>query len=170
MLLCHLLACHSELIRIVKVRFPDQTQVQFGVLASQDLAEGLCIPELCGVLSSDIVDGEHLSVMEAHSTQLLRKGPRLMTGPARFVNHSCNPNASVSINPGRRTMKLTLPLQLYPVQGTYTVIIRLLRSVAANEEITVRYGDMDNCLCRSCARVESEYQEFPRLPQPPGFE
>jgi hypothetical protein len=105
MLLCHLLACHSTLICIVKVRFPDQSQVQFGVVASQDLAEGSCIVELCGVLSSDIVDGEHFSLMEAHPTQLLRKGPRLMTGPARFVNHFCNPNVSVSINPGGRNVE-----------------------------------------------------------------
>jgi hypothetical protein len=98
MLLCHLLACHSPIVRIVKVRFPGQTQVQFGVVASKDLAEGSFIVELCCVLSSDIVEGEHVSAMEAHSTQLLRKGPRLMTGPARFVNHSCKPNASVSID------------------------------------------------------------------------
>ncbi|KAJ9079817.1 histone lysine methyltransferase Set9 [Entomophthora muscae] len=62
----------------------------------------------------------------------------LLLGPARFVNHDCNPNTA------------------FQFHDTQSIIFRALRPIDFGEEITVSYGNnyfgINNCecLCRSC--------------------
>lgn len=68
-----------------------------------------------------------------------RKGcSQLLLGPARFVNHDCDPNCE------------------FHRLGQSQMVFRCLRDVGLNEEITTYYGDnyfeLDNaeCMCRTC--------------------
>lgn len=68
-----------------------------------------------------------------------RKGcSQLLLGPARFVNHDCDPNCE------------------FHRLGQSQMVFRCLRDVGLNEEITTYYGDnyfeVENaeCMCRTC--------------------
>ncbi|RKO91978.1 hypothetical protein BDK51DRAFT_11326, partial [Blyttiomyces helicus] len=67
----------------------------------------------------------------------------LMLGPARFVNHDCDPNC----------MFMTLE-----TKGRTTLTFKVLRDIALGEEITTSYGDSYfgeancDCLCETCER------------------
>lgn len=69
-----------------------------------------------------------------------KKSPFNLLGPARFVNHDCNPNAEI------------IP------KGIGKVEFRAKRLIAPGDEITFKYGDTffgvnnTDCLCESCER------------------
>lgn len=90
-------------------------------------------------------DGSDFSVMLFSR----RSRSHLLLGPARFVNHDCNPNST------------------FQFHDSQSIIFRALRPIAFGEEITVSYGDnyfgLNNCecLCRSCGRfVPRAYQTY----------
>ncbi|PWY98791.1 hypothetical protein BCV70DRAFT_164136 [Testicularia cyperi] len=67
-----------------------------------------------------------------------RKGcSQLLLGPARFVNHDCNPNT-----------------QFYPTGST--MVFKVIRPIHRNEEITTFYGENyfewgnSECMCATC--------------------
>ncbi|KAF9301007.1 Histone-lysine N-methyltransferase set9 [Mortierella antarctica] len=67
-----------------------------------------------------------------------RRGTCLFLGPARFVNHDCDPNCN-----------------FMPV-GADVICFKALKSIDINEEITTYYGDNyfgvgnQECLCATC--------------------
>ena len=77
---------------------------QFGIKAKVEIPEGVFIPELLGLMASDTV-AEHsgLSEIMPHNDQIGPREPRILVGPLRFINHSCDvegaiikPNITVS--------------------------------------------------------------------------
>lgn len=70
----------------------------FSVVARKNLPEGIYIYELTGMMAAD---GEaihsRLSEITPYPSQRKVKGcqPRVLFGPARFINHDCNPNVEV---------------------------------------------------------------------------
>ncbi|KAF9186586.1 Histone-lysine N-methyltransferase set9 [Haplosporangium sp. Z 11] len=69
-----------------------------------------------------------------------RKGTCLFLGPARFVNHDCDPNCS------------------FMAAGSNVIYFKVLKPVNVNDEITTHYGDNyfgnnnQECLCATCER------------------
>ncbi|KAG0030604.1 Histone-lysine N-methyltransferase set9 [Podila clonocystis] len=74
-----------------------------------------------------------------------RRGTCLFLGPARFVNHDCDPNCN-----------------FMPV-GADVICFKALKPIEVNEEITTYYGDNyfgvgnQECLCATCERAH-EYE------------
>ncbi|KAF9435660.1 Histone-lysine N-methyltransferase set9 [Entomortierella beljakovae] len=70
-----------------------------------------------------------------------RKGTCLFLGPARFVNHDCDPNCS------------------FMSAGANVIYFKVLKSINVNDEITTHYGDNyfgpnnQECLCATCERL-----------------
>ena len=118
-------------------------------------------PEACVQARKRIVKGEMIKYLsgtqvemtEADETELCtrapfsiiessrKRRPSLFLGPARFVNHDCNANASLK------------------TRGCYAVDVLALTDITPGEEITVDYGDHyfgDNncrCLCLTCKQL-----------------
>ncbi|KAF8941626.1 Histone-lysine N-methyltransferase set9 [Dissophora ornata] len=69
-----------------------------------------------------------------------RRGTCLFLGPARFVNHDCEPNCS------------------FMSAGANVIYFKVLKSINVNDEITTHYGDNyfgvnnQECLCATCER------------------
>ncbi|KAG0197474.1 Histone-lysine N-methyltransferase set9 [Mortierella sp. GBA30] len=67
-----------------------------------------------------------------------RSGTLLFLGPARFVNHDCDPNCELQRS------------------GTETICFRVIKPISVNDEITTSYGDNyfgpnnQECLCATC--------------------
>ncbi|KAG0320704.1 Histone-lysine N-methyltransferase set9 [Dissophora globulifera] len=77
-----------------------------------------------------------------------RRGTCLFLGPARFVNHDCDPNCS------------------FMAAGSTVIYFKVLRQINANDEITTHYGDNyfginnQECLCATCEnRGEGRYKK-----------
>ncbi|KAF9153529.1 Histone-lysine N-methyltransferase set9 [Linnemannia schmuckeri] len=70
-----------------------------------------------------------------------RRGTCLFLGPARFVNHDCDPNCS------------------FMSAGSSAIYFKVQKPISVNDEITTHYGDnyfgVDNqeCLCATCERL-----------------
>ncbi|KAF9356233.1 Histone-lysine N-methyltransferase set9 [Mortierella sp. AD094] len=70
-----------------------------------------------------------------------RKGTCLFLGPARFVNHDCDPNCS------------------FMSAGANVIYFKVLKQINVNDEITTHYGDNyfgtnnQECLCATCERL-----------------
>lgn len=73
------------------------------VFAKREIPAGFTIKQLCGV-SVDILPSDEERLLSTASVKrefsLLfsskKKQSQLLLGPARFVNHDCNPNVEVS--------------------------------------------------------------------------
>ena len=158
--LCHMLLYNSVQLRPAKVLFPGQERPQMGVIARKTMGQGTLLTELFGILSLDIVKGANVSSISSHPSQQVPKGTRLMAGPARFVNHSCKPNASVRISLVHDLSDAVS--QLYPMFGVPIMVVRLLEEVSAGEEITVSYGESywlnSTCLCCRCTGSLAQYR------------
>ncbi|KAI9295875.1 SET domain-containing protein, partial [Neoconidiobolus thromboides FSU 785] len=69
----------------------------------------------------------------------------LLLGPARFVNHDCNPNAK------------------FHFLAPHIITFKVIRNIQFGEEITVSYGDNyfgennKECLCSTCKRYNINY-------------
>jgi hypothetical protein len=86
----------------------DSSQIfQFGIKAREDIRANVYIPELLGLMASDTVtDPSELSMIAPYPypTQTGPKEPRVIIGPLRLVNHTCDrdgacekPNIKVSL-------------------------------------------------------------------------
>ncbi|KAI0310748.1 hypothetical protein OF83DRAFT_1030271, partial [Amylostereum chailletii] len=101
-------------------------------------------------MSSDLVPTGGLSIIQSSLKQKGPRGPRMILGPFRFVNHDCDPNCHVGYIAKRNACT-----------------VASLRFIEAGEAITVSYTssgyhDPDTaCRCGMCC---SDYP--PRLPRP----
>jgi hypothetical protein len=86
----------SPTVRVGKVAFPGQDTPQAAVFATVNIPANTYLWELIGVLSSDVVRFDAISVMQPHPCQNIGVGNRIMAGAARLLNHHCDPNCSVS--------------------------------------------------------------------------
>jgi hypothetical protein len=71
----------------------------FGVVAGMDIPEGVYIYELMGMMAAD-TEAPHsrLSEITPYPSQRKKgKKPRVLLGPARFINHDCCPNVEVCL-------------------------------------------------------------------------
>jgi len=100
---------------------------QLKITAKTTIPAGTVIPELVGRMANDEhVEGatQELSIISSMSAQFWVKAvPRVLVGPARFINHSCDPNA-----------------EFLAVKKTDAFIVYALRVIKKGEEITVHYG------------------------------
>ncbi|KAJ1041464.1 hypothetical protein NDA11_006173 [Ustilago hordei] len=83
-----------------------------------------------------------------------RKGcSQLLLGPARFVNHDCNPNT-----------------EFYRMGAT--MVFKVIRPIHPNEEITTFYGENyfewgnSECMCATCESRGTGVFSDPSVPQP----
>ncbi|KAG0230335.1 Histone-lysine N-methyltransferase set9 [Actinomortierella wolfii] len=81
-----------------------------------------------------------------------RRGTCLFLGPARFVNHDCDPNC-----------------EFIPA-GQEAISFKVIKPIQVNEEITTKYGDNyfgpnnRECLCATCERLEQgAFSKNPRI-------
>ncbi|KAJ7646119.1 hypothetical protein DFH06DRAFT_1300865 [Mycena polygramma] len=112
---------------------------QFAVKAEDDIPPHTMLHELTGLLSSDPADGRshsNLSVMwDLDGVQ------RVVFGPIRLINHSCDPNAWFQF--------------VKQGNGHAVTVCTNDKSIQKGEEITIDYGrgywTEDNpCLCSIC--------------------
>jgi hypothetical protein len=71
---------------------------QLGVKAQRPIKDGSEIPELYGMMASN-VDRKRtkLSEIPKHATNTGPDGVRLLAGPMRLANHHCRPNCEVRL-------------------------------------------------------------------------
>ena len=143
----------SKRVHVGKMAFPDQEIPQACTLASQPIPADTYLWELNAILSLDVVPQGAISIMQAHPSQNLAPGNRIMAGSARIANHHCNSNASV-----RKFSYLYFNtnaiLQLEPIPDFPIFVVKTVRDIAQGEEITVNYGndywETGACLCSQC--------------------
>ncbi|KAJ7860185.1 hypothetical protein B0H13DRAFT_2282706 [Mycena leptocephala] len=110
---------------------------QFGVRATRNIPQNQYIYEVLGLLSRDEArdfNTSGLSIMEG-----LKGGNYAMFGPARLVNHDCNPNVF---------------FEFLFSDNKRAIIARAERDICACEELLVSYGsnwcEADHCPCQTC--------------------
>ncbi|KAJ7668609.1 hypothetical protein DFH06DRAFT_1126085 [Mycena polygramma] len=120
--------------------------VQFGIMTKAHIPADTLIYELIGQLSSDSVDGEAREKTTSLSEMSAFDGSsRVLFGPIRFVNHSCDANT---------VLRLCSQFEQFESR-TRAVMIRTLRDIACGEEVTVNYGpdyweEGQKCRCGTC--------------------
>ncbi|KAH8924833.1 hypothetical protein BT69DRAFT_39903 [Atractiella rhizophila] len=130
------------------------TSVHLAVRATRPWKAGDVIP-MKGYLTA-LTEEENEKI--THRTDFLsivhdRSKPKsqrnqLFLGPARFVNHDCNPNVSLGKYATQQDGKKE--------KAKWTLFFKILRDISRNEEILSSYGenyfDENNskCLCRTC--------------------
>ncbi|KAF9286537.1 Histone-lysine N-methyltransferase set9 [Mortierella alpina] len=108
------------------------------VIATRDFDEGAELAQCAGSTAAltEQQDGELESDFSVIRTS--RRGTFLFLGPARFVNHDCDPNCR------------------FMWANNTSICFRALRPIRTNDEITTSYGDsyfgLNNreCLCATC--------------------
>lgn len=115
-----------------------------GLVAVVPIAEDGYIIEYTGTVLklADVPDKPNMYLMEVGRNKYIDGSIR--TNTARYVNHSCNPNAYLIIERGHAW-------------------IRALRDIAAGEEITFDYGEdffntyiqPKGCRCAQCSAKNS---------------
>jgi len=85
----------STRLRVGKMAFAGQTNPQACILATEAIPADTYLWELNAVLSTDVVYVGAVSVMQAHASQNLAPGNRIMAGTARIANHHCDSNSMV---------------------------------------------------------------------------
>ncbi|RPA96035.1 hypothetical protein L873DRAFT_1271652 [Choiromyces venosus 120613-1] len=120
----------------------DPTRPEACVLARKDLRRGEMVKYLTGVLVK-MSDNEEQSLSQLQSDFSIIYSSRvgamsLLLGPARFINHDCEPNCK------------------FTTTGKEHVNLYVERDIKTGEEITVKYADdyfgegNRECLCRTC--------------------
>ncbi|KAJ6501156.1 hypothetical protein C8R47DRAFT_1109051 [Mycena vitilis] len=111
---------------------------QFAIIAEENIPRGTIMHELTGLLTSEAADGySHSNLSLMRDLDGVR---RVLTGPIRFLNHSCNANTEFR----------------FPKTGDgFAVTVHTNRQIQKDEELTVNYGSQywtpDNpCLCPTC--------------------
>ncbi|KAF8803048.1 SET domain-containing protein, partial [Phlegmacium glaucopus] len=113
----------------------------FGVVARNVLHKGIYLYELLGMMAADS-EAMHsrLSEIFPHPTQKKGTDPRILFGPARFINHDC---------------KLS-NVEFVAIEGTSAFAILTTRQIRADEELYLNYGPdyfddvVSGCPCQSC--------------------
>jgi hypothetical protein len=85
----------STRVRVGKMAFVGQANPQACILATQIIPAETYLWELNAILSSDLIQVGAVSVMQAHPSQRLSPGNRILAGTARITNHHCDSNALV---------------------------------------------------------------------------
>ncbi|CAO3569232.1 unnamed protein product [Mortierella alpina] len=118
------------------------------VIATRDFDEGAELAQCAGSTAAltEQQDGELESDFSVIRTS--RRGTFLFLGPARFVNHDCDPNCR------------------FMWANNTSICFRALRPIRTNDEITTSYGDsyfgINNreCLCATCeSRGQGAYSD-----------
>jgi hypothetical protein len=140
----YLMLLTSQRVRVGSVQFHGDDRLQGCVKTIESIPAGEYIWELNGLLSAGSPPAG-VSVIQPHSCQKMGKSPRLMTGPARFVNHSCSPNAAL------------VPIPRLPV-----FVVQTLREIPADHEVVVNYGAGywagQQCHCVHCSTEPPQYR------------
>ncbi|KAI9203927.1 uncharacterized protein BJ171DRAFT_424603 [Polychytrium aggregatum] len=123
-------------------RYKSTGKVEGCIITTKDWKEGDEIRQLTGVIVElTDADEEILAHRDFSVMYVSRKRANcLFLGPARFVNHDCRPNCK------------------FISQGKDEISFKVLRDIAAGEEITAFYGthyfgeNNEECLCETCER------------------
>ncbi|KAK6985110.1 hypothetical protein R3P38DRAFT_3291968 [Favolaschia claudopus] len=132
--------------RLKLFRFDPNDHIQFGVFAHHDIPANVLLPELLGQLSRDNVNMSSKVETTHLSEMFARNGTtRVLYGPIRFVNHSCNPNSTY---------------EELRYNSERTISVRTLRPIQSGQQVTVDYGpgffDADHiCACDVCRPTSS---------------
>ncbi|KAK7020006.1 hypothetical protein R3P38DRAFT_2454383, partial [Favolaschia claudopus] len=141
-------------IQLKLFRYGADAPNQFAVFATRAIPAGRIIYELVGQLSLDNVDGEAKKKTTQLSEMEARDGTsRVLYGPIRMVNHSCDASTYEELKPNCRS----------------TIVVRTLRAIQPGEEVTVGYGsdffDAEGiCMCSVC---QPDMQNSLKLVNPP---
>jgi len=110
-----------------------------GLYAGQDIPKGACIIEYVGrvIKGEEEYTSKSKYLFEVHSRKTI--DGRARTNTARYINHSCRPNADIEIRKGQ-------------------VIIMAIKNIKAGEEIHYDYGKeywnehikKIGCRCEKC--------------------
>ncbi|KAJ7939658.1 hypothetical protein B0H13DRAFT_2300351 [Mycena leptocephala] len=128
-------------VKLALVHLGTAGALQFGIVTRHDIPQGTRLYELEGRLSVDNVDGEAKEKTTALSEMRAHDGTsRVLFGPLRFVNHDCCANAFY---------------QYADDANVHAIAIVTSTFIAADEEITVHYGDdffeeAEPCRCATC--------------------
>lgn len=130
-----------------------RSETGLGLFATEVIEKGKFIVEYTGPR----ISGEEVSrrrntryLFEVNSRWTIDGSPRWNT--ARYINHSCRPNAQAVVSRGR-------------------IRIKAIKRIKPGDEITYNYGknyfDMFikplGCKCRACQKVRSKGRENPSL-------
>jgi hypothetical protein len=145
----------SQLVRVVKITFPGQRSPELGIVAATTIPKDTFLWELTGVLSADVYKKDAISLAYPHSSQRLIGGPRILSGPLRFCNHSCKPNSIVGYLTSLNCTCTDFSDQLYALPDKPAFVVQTIQKIPPEVEVTVSYGQDywkgKNCLCRHCA-------------------
>ncbi|WFD18310.1 [histone H3]-lysine(4) N-trimethyltransferase [Malassezia caprae] len=141
----HLAPGRTDLCVVALREFQPNELITYCTAALKDLsaAEDEALrEEAASARAADVRDGRvrpqrDFSIIRSSS----RKCSQLLLGPARFINHDCEPNAEFR-------------------RSGHQLSIRCIRPIKRNEEITTYYGDNyfewgnRECMCATCERLQ----------------
>ncbi|GJJ73041.1 [histone H4]-N-methyl-L-lysine20 N-methyltransferase [Entomortierella parvispora] len=112
------------------------------VIARRDISSGHEIEACSGSISILTPEEDQNLTRDFSVIKTSRRGTNIFLGPARFVNHDCDPNCA------------------FVSRGAHTVYLKATKNIVPNEELTVYYDDNYfgenncDCLCATCERLE----------------
>ncbi|TDL13175.1 hypothetical protein BD410DRAFT_847252 [Rickenella mellea] len=128
---------------------------QFCIVASCDLIAGEIIPTMFGSLSTDQASKQSTGLSEAFASDGML-GPknvsRLLTGPIRFINHSCSPN-----------------VEFMTIDNTHSFVTVTNTAISKGQELFLDYGEGyweegENCECSVCTKTDDVIKPPPAHP------
>ncbi|KAI8800625.1 hypothetical protein BJ742DRAFT_685876 [Cladochytrium replicatum] len=130
-------------------RYKCTGKVEACLLATKSWKRGDEINLCCGYIAELTPEEEHQLERRDFSVMYSQKRGRncLFLGPARFINHDCNPSCH------------------FKTDGSFKVSFKVIRDIDPGQEITAFYGkdyfgtNNEECLCETCER----YVSFARL-------
>ncbi|TPX72247.1 hypothetical protein SpCBS45565_g00563 [Spizellomyces sp. 'palustris'] len=127
-------------------RYKSSGKVEACIIATREFNAGDQIPHCTGVIAELDEDDEEYLVNRDFSVMFSTKKDCmcLFLGPARFVNHDCDPNCKFILLNERANL----------------ICFKVLRDIRVGEELTTFYGsnyfgeDNKECLCETCERLQ----------------
>ncbi|KND00924.1 uncharacterized protein SPPG_09168 [Spizellomyces punctatus DAOM BR117] len=127
-------------------RYKSSGKVEACIIATREFNAGDQIPHCTGVIAELDEDDEEYLVNRDFSVMFSTKKDCmcLFLGPARFVNHDCDPNCKFILLNERANL----------------ICFKVLRDIKVGEELTTFYGsnyfgeDNKECLCETCERLQ----------------
>lgn len=140
----------SRRVRVDQILVDGEDRHRACILSTRPIPKNTILWELGGILSIDKVPSGTVSSVSS----------RLMTGPVRFANHSCRPNAMASVFPNNICRLMTLFASCMPSPPSQPMLSRHWRTldpIQRSPSTTVRVIGKPTHVVATHVRLHPQY-------------